>query len=69
MSRVKLLGQNIKKYRELKGLRQVDIAAALDCTGDYVRRVELGKEYIGLRKLFELADILEVDFCKLTDFK
>lgn len=69
MSRLKLLGQNIKKYRKIKGLRQIDLAAALDCTNDYISRVELGKQCISLQKLFELADILEIDFSLLTNFK
>ena len=69
MSRVQLLGQNIKKYRLLKGLRQIDLAVALGFSEDYISRVELGKKYMSLRKLFELADILEIDFNKLVDFK
>ena len=61
MSRLNLLGLNIKKYREQKGLRQIDLAVALDCTGEYITRVERGQKYLSLRRLFELADILEVD--------
>ena len=69
MSRLKILGQNIKKYRELKKLKQVDIALALDCTYEYICRVERGQKYLSLRKLFELADILEVDIKDLMNFK
>ena len=69
MSRLKLLGNNIKKYREEKGMRQIDLAVALGFSEEYVCRVERGQKYISLRKLFELADFLGVDFSKLTNFK
>ncbi len=69
MSRVKLLGQNIKKYREEKGLRQIDIAVALGFSEEYVCRIERGQKYISLRKLFQLTDILQIDFNKLTNFR
>lgn len=69
MSRLELLGQNIRKYREAKGYRQVDLAAALDFSEEYICRVERGQKYMSLRKLFKLADILEIDFCDLTNFK
>ena len=50
MSRLELLGKNIRKYRELKGLRQIDLAVAIDCTGEYIPRVERGQKYLSLRK-------------------
>ena len=69
MSRLKLLGQNIKKYREMRKLRQQDIAIALDCSFEYICRVERGQKYLSLRRLFELADTLEVDVKDLMNFK
>lgn len=69
MSRLNILGQNIKKYREAKMLRQLDIAIALNCTYEYICRVERGQKYLSLRKLFELADILEVEIKDLMNFK
>lgn len=68
MSRLEELGKNIKKYRETKGLTQAALAEKLDLSYEYICRVERGQKYMSLRKLFELADILEVDFCKLTNF-
>jgi len=68
MSRLKLLGQNIKKYRENKNWTQAYLAEKLDISYEYLCRVERGQKYMSLKKLFELADILEVDFNKLTDF-
>ena len=69
MSRLKLLCENIKKYREMKNLKQNEVAVALDCSQEYICRVERGQKYLSLRKLFEVANLLEVDCSKLMDFK
>lgn len=69
MSRIKLLGENIKRYRELKGLTQADLAERLDFSYEYVCRVERGQKYISLRKLFQIADIFEIGINKLIDFE
>lgn len=68
MSRLKLLGQNIKANRKKKHLTQRDLAVALDCTYEFICRVERGQMYISLRRLFQLADILEVKMSDLIDF-
>ena len=65
MSSLKILGENIKKYREANGLRQIDLAVALGLSGEYICRVERGQKYMSLRKLFQLADILNVEIEKL----
>ena len=69
MSRLILLGQNIRKYRKAKGLKQADLAIALDCTYEFISKVERGLRYMSLRRLFELADTLGVDVKDLMDFK
>ncbi len=68
MSRIKLLGQNIRKYRKSLGYRQIDLATSLDLSEDYICRIENGKKFISLRKLFQLADILQVKVTDLIDF-
>ena len=68
MSRMQKLGLNIKKYREAHKLSQEALAEKLNLSKEYICRVERGQKYMSLRKLFELADILEVEFYKLTDF-
>ncbi len=68
MSRLKLLGQNIKKYRESKGLKQIDLAVALDFSEEYICRIERGQKFISLRKLFELANELDVKISDLMNF-
>lgn len=68
MSRLELLGQNIKKYRKTRHLTQRDLAVALDCTYEFICRVEQGQMFISLRRLFKLADILEVKVSDLINF-
>ncbi len=68
MSRLLFLGQNIKKYRNKKQISQADLAERLDLSTEYICRVERGQKYLSLRKLFELADILEIKVSALIDF-
>lgn len=68
MSRLKLLGNNIKKYRKIKGYRQLDLATAMDLSEDYICRVENGLKSMSLKRLFQLADILEVKMTDLINF-
>ncbi len=68
MLRLEVLGKNIKKYRTAKKLTQSDLAIALDCTYEYICHIEKGQMSISLKKLFQLADILEVKMSDLIDF-
>lgn len=68
MSRLELLGNNIRKFRKSRHLTQRDLAVALDCTYEFICRIERGQMFIGLRRLFKLADILEVKMSDLIDF-
>jgi len=68
MSRAKLLGQNIKKYREAKGLSQEKLAELVDLSREYISDVERGHKRISLKKLFMLTDVLGVKFSDLTNF-
>ena len=69
MSSLKELGKNIARYRQAKGLSQEKLAEIVDLSREYVTRVENGQKNISLKKLFAIADALEVDFCMLTNFK
>ncbi len=69
MSRLKILGENIAKYRQQKKLSQEKLAELVDLSREYITRVERGQKNISLKKLFAIADALEVDFCMLTNFK
>ncbi len=68
MSRLKLLGNNIKKYRELRGLSQNQLAEMVDLSREYIADVERGHKRISLKKLFEIVDVLEIRCSNLVDF-
>ncbi len=69
MSRLDKLGKNIAKYRQKKGLSQEKLAEIVNLSREYITRVERGQKNISLKKLFAIADALEVDFSNLTNFK
>lgn len=41
----------------------------VDLSREYITRVEIGQKNISLKKLFAIADALDVGFNKLTDFE
>ncbi len=69
MSRLETLGKNIRKYRKLKALSQNQLAEMVDLSREHLACIETGKEFISLRKLFLIADILEVPVKNLIDFE
>lgn len=68
MSRLDALGQKIKKFRKNKKLSQNQLAEILDFSREHLACIETGKEFISLRKLFLLADSLEVSMKELINF-
>ncbi|MCM1338675.1 MAG: helix-turn-helix domain-containing protein [Muribaculaceae bacterium] len=68
MSRLVKLGQNIKKYRKMKNLSQNEFAEMINFSREHLACIETGKEYISLRKLFMVADSLEVPLTQLINF-
>ena len=68
MSRAKLLGQNIKKYREENGLTQNELAEYVNLSREYIADIERGLKNISLRKFYIIADILKVKCSQLINF-
>ena len=68
MSRLKLLGINIKKYREQKALSQNQLAELVGVTREYIADIERGHKRVSLKKLFAIADALEIKCSNLIDF-
>ncbi|MBO8431228.1 helix-turn-helix transcriptional regulator [Spirochaetes bacterium] len=68
MSMLLNLGMNIKKYRKAKKLSQNQLAELIDLSREHLACIETGKEFISLRKLFLIADVLEVPLTSLIDF-
>ena len=69
MSRLDTLGKNIKIYRKLKKLSQNQLAEMVDLSREHLACIETGKEFISLRKLFLIADLLDVPIKNLMDFE
>jgi len=68
MSRLINLGKNIQHYRKVKNLSQNELAEMINFSREHLACIETGKEYISLRKLFLIADKLEVSISQLMDF-
>ena len=68
ISRAKLLGKNIKKYRMAKKLTQNELAELVDLSREYIADVERGLKNISLRKLYLVADVLKIKMSDLFDF-
>jgi len=59
---------NVKKYREEKGLTQMQLALEIGMTGGaYLGRAELrtNKHHFNIRHMAKIAKVLEIDVCDL----
>ncbi|MEN9302498.1 MAG: Helix-turn-helix domain [Bacteroidota bacterium] len=61
------VGKNIKKYRELKGLNQSELAAIIQSDRQYQYKIENGKVGISLAKLALIAKALNVTISNLVE--
>jgi transcriptional regulator with XRE-family HTH domain len=62
------IGQNIKKIRELKDLKQEAVAHSLGLSVTAYGDIERGKADLNFKRLHEIADVLEVDPETILDF-
>ena len=51
---------NLKHYRELKGISQINLAKDLEVTQGYISKIENGIESPTIRMLYRFADALEI---------
>lgn len=58
---LKLLGLNIRKWREQKGYTQEQFAPIVGFTRSYITEVETGKRNISFLNLLKITEALEVD--------
>lgn len=56
----KHIGENIKKYRLAKGYSQEKLSELLDANSKFIGHVERFERRISLKKLIQLAQILDV---------
>ena len=66
-NRFKVIGRNIRKYREKKGWTQEDLAEKVDIHVSYVGQIERGLRYPSLKVLFKIADVLSIKVYKLLE--
>ncbi len=62
------IGDNIKKLRELKGLKREYLAEKLDLHITSYGNIERGQADITVSKLFKIAEILEVNPSEIVGF-
>ena len=63
--RCKIIGQNIKRYREEKGWTQEGLAEKANIHVSYVGQIERGLRYPSLKVLFRIADVLMIEAEKI----
>ena len=68
MSRAKLLGQNIKKFRLNRQLTQEALAEKVNLSREYIADIERGLKNISLKRLYLIVDTLNVKCSDLFDF-
>ena len=59
------IGNNIKKWRELKDIKQELLAKRLKITSAALSKIENGKTDITITRIEQIADALEIDFSLL----
>lgn len=62
------IGANVKKYRELRGLTQLQLALAMNLKSPGLisqGELYLKKQHFNIKHLYQLAHLLE---CDITDF-
>ena len=65
----KEIGFKIKVARMRQKISQEKLAEMVNLSREYITRVENGQKNISLKKLFAIADALEVGFNQLADFR
>ena len=64
-----IICQNIKKYRNEKGVRLMDLAEAIDVTPDHLKRIESpsDRNNISLNTLYKISIVLNVGMDKFFE--
>ena len=62
------IGDNIKKFRELKNITREQVAAALDMSLSNYSKIERGEIDLTLSKIEKISQLLEVDLSQILNF-
>ena len=63
------IGKNIRKFREIKKLRQEDLAEKTDLTTNYIGMIERGEKIPSLETFINILNSLGVPFSNAICFK
>jgi len=63
----KIVGKNIRKYREKKGLTQEALAYEADLHRAYIGQIERGEKNIGVKNLEKIAKALHINIKNLLE--
>ncbi len=66
--KLKLLGCQLKKLRKSKGFSQLNLSVKLGITREHLSKIERGVAYPSVKILFEITDILNIEFKDLANF-
>lgn len=61
IEQLRLLGLNIRKWREQKGYTQEELAPMIGITRSYITEVETGKRNISFLNLLKIIEALDVE--------
>ncbi|MBN2775998.1 MAG: helix-turn-helix transcriptional regulator [Bacteroidales bacterium] len=64
---LKKIGENIVRLREMKGLKQIDLAIELNIDDSSLRRIESGRTNPTIITLKKIADVLKVNLSEIVD--
>jgi transcriptional regulator with XRE-family HTH domain len=56
-----IFGENLKKFRTIKGLSQAKLAEILDISPNFISEIETGKRWVSSDTLVNFADALDVE--------
>jgi transcriptional regulator with XRE-family HTH domain len=65
---MKQVSDNIKKFRELKNITRDQLAESLEMSLSGYSKLERGEVELTVNKLFQIAEVLEVDVSQILNF-
>jgi len=63
----KILGEELRKIREEKGLSQEELGFKSDYHRTYISQIERGQKSVSLKAVFKISDALEIVPSKLIN--
>lgn len=61
LSKYKILGKNIRKYRKLRELSQEELAFRISSARNYIGCIERAEKLPSLNTVFDIASELQID--------